>query len=58
MLEANIKDEEKAIIAYNQAINKVKNDSLKRLLERIAEDENRHLEIFKSIRNNVRFLSL
>lgn len=58
MLEGNIKGEQMAIQNYTQAISKVKNESLRRLLERILEDEERHLEIFKSVRNNVKFLSI
>ena len=58
MLENNINEEEFAIRAYTQAIQKVNNPSLKKLLERILEDEERHLEIFKNLNNNVKFLSV
>lgn len=58
MLENNIRAESLAIENYNMAINKVKNESLKKLFERIIEDEKRHLEIFKRIRDNVQFMSI
>ena len=58
MLENNILEEKQAIEAYRQAISKIKNQSLKKLLERIIEDEQRHLDIFKKIRDNVKFLSI
>lgn len=58
MLEANINDETCAIHNYEDAILKVKNESLKNLFKRIIEDEERHLQIFKRIRDNVKFLSL
>lgn len=58
MLENNIKAESIAIENYKMAINKVKNKSLKELFARIIEDENRHLEIFKRIRDNVEFMSV
>lgn len=57
MLENNIKAESMAIEGYKQAITKVKNESLKQLFERIIEDEKRHIEIFKRIRESVTFLS-
>lgn len=58
MLENNIKAETLAIQSYKDAINTVKNESLKQLFERIIEDENRHIEVFKRIRENVTFLSI
>ena len=58
MLQGNIKDEQMAIENYSRAINRVKNASLKNLLERIKLDEERHLQIFKQILNNVTFLSV
>lgn len=58
MLQTNIKDEQMAIEAYNQAIGRVKNESLKSLLERIVVDEQLHLEAFKKILNNVTFMSI
>ena len=58
MLDNNIRAESVAIENYEMAINKVKNQSLKDLFARIIEDEKRHLEIFKSIRDNVRFMSI
>lgn len=57
MLENNIRGETMAIDNYHMAIRQVDNESLKRLFERIIEDEQRHLEIFKRIKNNVKFLS-
>jgi len=58
MLENNIRAESIAIENYEMAINKVKNQSLKDLLRRIIEDEMRHLEVFKQIRDNVQFMSI
>ena len=58
MLDENIKAEQVAIEQYTMAISRLSNESLKRLLSRIIEDEIRHIEIFKTIRDNVRFLSV
>ncbi len=58
MLDNNIKAETIAIENYNIAISRVKNQSLKDLFARIIEDEKRHLEIFKQIRDNVEFMSV
>ena len=58
MLENNIRAESIAIENYNMAINRVKNQSLKDLFARIIEDEKRHLEIFKRIRDTVEFMSV
>lgn len=58
MLNANIAGEKKAIEEYSNAIMKVKNESLKRLFERIIEDEKLHISIFKKIKDNVQFLSI
>lgn len=58
MLQANIKDEQQAIEDYTRAANRVKNESLKSLLERIKLDEQHHLQIFKKILNNVTFMSI
>ncbi|MBE5741124.1 MAG: hypothetical protein E7351_01140 [Clostridiales bacterium] len=58
MLDNNIRAETFAIEQYNLAINRVKNDSLKRLFARIIEDEERHLEIFKTLKNRVHFFSI
>ncbi len=58
MLDGNIRAESMAIESYKNAIMRVKNKSLKALFERIIEDEMRHLEIFKRIRDNVQFMSL
>lgn len=58
MLDVNIRDEQDTILAYEAGIKKVKNQSLIDLFKRIIEDEQRHLEIFKYLRDNVRFLSV
>jgi len=58
MLQTNIKDEQQAIEDYSKSINRVKNESLKSLLERIKLDEERHLQIFNKILNNVTFMSV
>lgn len=58
MLNNNILAEQNAIENYKLAISKVKNESLKHLLERLIEDEELHLNIFKRILNNVEFLSV
>ena len=58
MLDNNIRAENVGIENYKMAINKVKNQSLKDLFARIIEDEQRHLEIFKRIRDNVEFMSV
>lgn len=58
MLEANIMGEQYAIEEYGKTINKVDNESLKNLFKRIIEDEERHLEIFKKLKNNIHFLSI
>lgn len=58
ILDANIQGETMAIENYTQAIQRVNNQSLKDLFLRIIEDEKRHVEIFKTIRDNVKFLSV
>ena len=58
MLESNINAETISIDNYRMAMDRVKNHSLKELFARIIEDEERHLEIFKRIRDNVKFLSI
>ena len=58
MLDNNIRAESVAIENYQMASNRVKNQSLKDLFSRIIEDEQRHIEIFKQIRNNVEFMSI
>lgn len=57
MLENNIRAETMAIDSYMIAIESVSNESLKRLFERIIEDERRHLEIFNRIKSSVKFMS-
>lgn len=58
MLENNIRAESIAIENYRKAIHHVSNNSLKALFERIIEDEMRHLEIFKQIKDRVEFMSV
>ncbi len=58
MLDNNIRIENIAIENYQMAISRVKNQSLKDLFARIIEDEKRHVEIFKTIRDNVEFMSV
>ena len=58
MLDNNIRAENVAIENYQMAISRVKNQSLKDLFSRIIEDEVRHMEIFKRIRDNVEFMSV
>lgn len=58
MLENNIKAETMAIENYKMASARVSNQSLKDLFARIIEDEMRHLEIFKRIKDNVQFMSI
>ncbi len=58
MLDNNIMAEKNTIEEYESAINKVKNVSLKDLFRRIIEDEQRHIEIFKYLRDSVQFLAL
>ena len=58
MLDNNINAEKMAIDGYNDAIGKVKNESLKNLFRRIIEDEQKHIEAFKYLRDSVQFLSL
>ncbi|MFQ6752110.1 MAG: ferritin family protein [Clostridia bacterium] len=58
MLDDNINAERMAIEAYKQAKTMVQNNSLKELFDRIIEDETRHIEIFKTIRDNVTFLAI
>ena len=53
MLENNIRAETLAIDNYMVAIDNVRNESLKRLFERIIEDERRHLEIFNRINYHI-----
>ncbi len=57
MLENDIRAETMAIDNYLVATDNVKNESLKRLFERIIEDEKRHLEIFNRIKSSVKFMS-
>ena len=58
ILDNNIEGERMAIEQYRSAINSVANESLKKLLARIIEDEECHIEVFRHIRDNVTFLSI
>ncbi len=58
MLANNIRAEMQSIDNYKMAMNRVKNQSLKDLFARIIEDEERHIEIFKRIKNSVEFMSI
>lgn len=58
MLDNNIRGETLAIENYKKAIMLVENESLKKLFARIIEDEQRHIEVFKLIRDSVCFLSI
>jgi bacterioferritin len=58
MLNNNILGEKTAINNYQQAINLVENESLKKLFARIIEDEEMHIKVFEKIKNNVEFLSI
>lgn len=58
ILDNNIRAESVAIENYESAIRRVKNESLKSLFARIIEDERKHLEIFRKIKNNVQFMSV
>ncbi len=58
MLLNNIRGEQQAIDAYNQAILRVKNESLKQLFARIIKDEELHKKAFKYILDNVSFMSI
>ena len=58
ILDINIEGERQAINAYKQAIEMVQNKSLKELFARIIEDEARHIEVFKTIRDNVTILAI
>lgn len=52
-LNENIRAEEGAIEEYQKAIANVENESLKRLFERIIEDEKLHIVIFKQMLNSL-----
>lgn len=58
MLDNNIVGEQQALKDYTAAAQMVTNQSLKDLLNRIAEDEQIHLDTFKTLRNAVKFLSI
>ena len=58
MLDYDIAGEYKAIEEYQQAIKRVKNESLKELFARIIEDEKMHIVALETIKNNVEFLSI
>lgn len=50
-LKGNILAEENAILAYQNAISRITNQSLKQLLGEIIEDERKHIEILKTFLN-------
>ncbi len=58
MLANNIATEQRAVKNYEEAIMRVKNDSLKNLFKRIIKDEERHIQIFKNLLNTVEFMSI
>lgn len=58
MLEQSVTMEKGAIREYREAEIRVKNESLKKLFERIIMDEERHLEIFEKLLRDVKFLSI
>lgn len=58
MLDQNINGEKYAIEQYREAMKRVKNESLIALFARIIEDEERHIEIFKKLRDGIHFLSI
>ncbi len=58
MLEHNITGEKMAVETYNNAISRVKNESLKALFARIIKDEELHINIFTHLLNSVKFLSI
>ena len=58
MLDINIQGEQQAIKRYTVVQELVSNQSLKKLLSRITEDEKLHLEAFKLLKNTVNFLSV
>ncbi|MBQ7798595.1 MAG: manganese catalase family protein [Clostridia bacterium] len=58
MLDFNILGEQQAIQDYTNAQKFIRNQSLKDLINRIIEDEQLHLNAFKSLRNTVGFLSI
>ena len=58
MLNNNILAEQRAIEQYNEAIKRVKNESLKELFRRIIQDEELHIKVFKYLKDSVEFLSI
>lgn len=58
MLMQNIEMEKGAIRDYREATIRVRNESLKKLFERIIMDEERHLEIFEKLLRDIKFLSI
>ena len=53
IIYSNIKAEEEAILGYKNILKYTNNIALRRIYERIILDETTHLEIFKSIANNL-----
>jgi len=52
-LRIDLEDEKNAVIAYTTVANQVDNPSLKRLLLRIAEDEQLHAQILSTVINDL-----
>ena len=51
IIDLNIQEE--AILGYRNILKYTKNTDLRRIYERIVLDETTHLEVFKSIANNL-----
>ena len=58
MLDVNILGEQQAIKDYINAQKFISNQSLKNLINRIIEDEQLHLNTFKTLKSTVGFLSI
>ena len=58
MLDVNIFAEESAIKNYKESIRHVDNESLKKLFERIIEDEEMHILAFRQLRDLVKFMTI
>ena len=55
MLKSNVRMESGAVTDYEQAAQRVNNESLKQLLLRIRDDERLHLKVFKHLLESVEF---
>ena len=58
ILDINIKNKQQSIKNYLNAHQMITNQSLKDLINRIIEDEQLHLNVFKNLLNTVSFLSI